>query len=53
MTGRTSAALKKAISLLKNNSISEAARKAGVSRSTIYRHLAKHAKGEAKPQGVK
>lgn len=37
MTGRTSAALKKAISLLSKYSVSEAARKAGVSRSTIYR----------------
>jgi len=42
MTGRTSAALKKAISLLSKYSISEAARKAGVSRSTIYRHLKKN-----------
>lgn len=37
MTGRTSAALKKAISLLRKHTVHEAARKAGVSPSTIYR----------------
>lgn len=48
MTGRTSAALLKAIKLLSKYSVYEAARKAGVHPSTVYRYLAKHGKEGAK-----